>query len=567
VTHLGYIFNPFQEKLMSVYELRSLNLPKLTGAGLQAFTALVENPLTRHLLLGGLLENGGIPKLRNRVFDEAPLFYPLVQPQADQAEPVAFQPGPPPQSFPYRTARDYTTAYRSGSLTPLEVAERVLAAIEASEQGETPLRAFIAVQRENVLTQARDAAARYAARAPLGPLDGVPVAVKDEVDMLPYPTTVGTCFLGKQPAARDATVVARLRAAGALLVGKTNMHEIGINPNGANANHGTVRNPYNDPCDPGGSSSGSAAAVAAGLVPLAVGADGGGSVRIPAALCGIVGLKPTFGRLSEAGAAPLCWSVAHLGPLAASVEDAALGYALMAGPDPLEPNSQLQPPVTLEGWNRADLHGLRLGIYSDWFNHASADMVQACSAMLAQFKEAGAEVHEITIPELDEMRIAHAITILSEMAICMKTFQQQRSQHGAAVRLSLVLGDTFTASDYLQAQRMRMRAMSIFNEVYRQVDVIISPTTALAAQPIPAGGAAAGWSDLGTDTEMMRFVFPGNLLGLPAISFPVGYDGRGMPLGMQAMGRHWQEHLLLRLAFTAEKTLLRRLPKRYYPLF
>ena len=553
---------------MSVYELHALNLPKLTGFGLQAFTAAVENPLTRQLLLGSLVENGGIPKLRRRVLDEAPLFTPLVQPQTNlKDEPVPFQPGPPPESFPFRTARDYTAAYRSGALSPLEVAVKVLAAIEASEQGDVPLRTFIAIQRENVLSQARAATARYAAGAPLGPLDGVPVAVKDEVDMLPYATTVGTRFLGQQPAARDATVVARLRAAGALLVGKTNMHEIGINPNGANANHGTVRNPYNDQCDSGGSSSGSSAAVAAGLVPLAVGADGGGSIRIPAALCGIVGLKPTFGRLSESGAAPLCWTVAHLGPLAASVEDTALGYALMAGPDPLEPNSMHQPPVTLAGWNQADLHGLRLGIYPDWFNHASTDMVQACSAMLAQFKAAGAEVHEITIPELDEMRIAHAITILSEMAICMKVYQQQRQQHGAAVRLSLVLGDTFTSSDYLQAQRMRARAMSIFNEVYTKVDVIMSPATALAAQPIPAGGAKAGWSDLGTDTEMMRFVFPGNLLGHPAISFPVGYDGRGLPLGMQAMGRHWQEHVLLRLAYTAEKTVQRHIPQRYYPVF
>jgi len=130
-----------------------------------------------------------------------------------------------------------------------------------------------------------------------------------------------------------------------------------------------------------------------------------------------------------------------------------------------------------------------------------------------------------------------------------------------------VLGDTFTSSDYLQAQRMRARAMSIFNEVYNKVDVIMSPATALAAQPIPAGGAKAGWSDLGTDTEMMRFVFPGNLLGHPAISFPVGYDRRGLPLGMQAMGRHWQEHVLLRLAYTAEKTVQRHTPQRYYPVF
>ena len=552
---------------MPTYDLHSLKLPKLTGAGLKAFAAAVENPLTRPLLMGNLLENGGIPKLRQVALTETPTFLPLVQSQAgDPAEMGPFTPGAAPNGFPFRTARDFTAAYRSGALSPLDTAERVLAAIEASEQGSAPLRAFIAVQREDVLKQGRASAERYASGKTLGPLDGVPVAVKDEVDMLPYPTTVGTRFLGQQPAAHDATVVARLRAAGALLVGKTNMHEIGINPNGANANHGAVRNPYHDQCDPGGSSSGSSAAVAAGLVPLAVGADGGGSIRIPAALCGIVGLKPTFGRLSEAGAAPLCWSVAHLGPLAAGVEDAALGYAVMAGPDPSEPNSLAQPPVTLAGWNRPDLHGVRLGVYRDWFNHASPEVVAACNAMLKKLQSAGAELREIVIPELDELRVAHAITILSEMAMCMKTYQSQRKEHGAAVRLSLVLGDTFKATDYLQAQRMRTRGLSIFDAVYREVDVILSPATAMAAQPIPAGGAIDGWSDLGTDTEMMRYVFPGNMLGLPAIAFPVGYDGRGLPLGMQAMGRHWQEHLLLRVAYCAEQVIVRHTPGRYYPI-
>ena len=170
---------------------------------------------------------------------------------------------------------------------------------------------MIAVNRDDVMKQAREATQRIKAGKPLSIFDGVPVAVKDELDMVPYPTTVGTSFLGKSPAKEDATVVARMRAAGALLVGKTNMHEIGINVTGLNPHHGTTRNPYNTDHFTGGSSSGSATAVAAGLVPVAIGADGGGSIRIPASFCGVFGLKPTFGRVSEHGAAPLCWSVAH----------------------------------------------------------------------------------------------------------------------------------------------------------------------------------------------------------------------------------------------------------------
>jgi len=559
---------------MTQYDLRSLKLPKLAGMGLKLFTAAVENPTSRALLIGSLLENGGIPKLRQKTLEEPPTLYPLVQPEPpSQVEPVELMPGgnsfleTGPQDLPYRTARDYALAYRRGELSPLEAAEQVLAAIEAARQGDLPVNAFVAVNREDVLDQAKAAAERIRAGRPLGPLDGVPVAIKDELDLVPYPTRVGTCILGQSPAREDSTVAARLRAAGALLVGKTNMHEIGINPNGFNAHFGTVRNPHNPECDTGGSSSGSAAAVSAGIVPIAIGADGGGSIRIPAALCGVVGIKSTFGRVSELGAAPLGWSVAHLGPLAASVEDAALAYSVVAGPDPRDPNTLIQPPVTLAGWNRTDLRGVRLGVYPAWFEHAAPGIVQACSKMVKELEHAGAEVCEISIPELDEMRIAHAITILSEMVNAMKPYRSLRKQHGLDVRLSLMLGEVFSAEDYVQAQRMRTRALAIFREVFRQVDVIVSPATALTAQPIPAGGLPDGWSDLATETEMMRYVFPGNLTGLPAISFPAGYDERGLPVGMQAMGRHWEEHLLLRVAYTAEQSLDRRLPQRFYRIF
>ncbi len=553
---------------MAAYELHSLNLPRLTGLALTAFTTAVENPLSRGLLLPGLLENGGIPRLRRMVLDEPPTYYALVPPDGSSPGEVAgFTPGLPPTGFPYRTASDYSAAYRQGSLSPLEAAQRVLAAIEASEKGDTPLRTFIAVKPEDLLAQARAAGERIAAGRALGPLDGVPVAIKDEIDMLPYPTTGGTRFLGAAPAAQDSTVVSRLRSAGALLVGKANMHEIGINPNGFNLHYGAVRNPYDTTCDPGGSSSGPSAAVAAGLVPLAIGADGGGSIRIPAALCGVVGLMSTFGRVSEFGAMPLDWSVGHLGPLAASVEDTALAYALIAGPDPLDPNTHLQPPVTLAGWNRPDLKGVRLGIYRDWFEHASPDVVQVCQAMVGQLEKAGAEVRQVSIPWLDETRVAHAATILSEIAAGMKKYRAQFGQLGPAVRLTLVLGESLTAMDYLQAQRLRTRAIATFDEVLHQVDAIITPGTALPPQPILPGGLVNGWSDLSTDTEMMRFIFPPNLTGHPAITFPAGYTEGGLPIAMQAIGRRWDEALLLRVAYNAEQAVQRRTPGRFYQVF
>lgn len=550
---------------MSSYDLRSLNLPKLTGGMLKLFTSAVEAQLTNGLLMPGLLENGGIPKLRQMELSEPPTFLPLIQPQVmDRAVDFKADRSNSPEGFPLKTIMDYSTAYQQGSITPLEVAEKVLESIERTREPGTDLRLFIAVYKENVLEQARASMERYKRKKPLSLLDGVPIAVKDEIDMLPYPTTVGTRFLGKEPARQDSTVAARLRAAGALLVGKTNMHEIGINPNGYNDAYGAVKNPYDLSCDTGGSSSGSAACVAAGIVPAAIGADGGGSIRIPASLCGVVGLKSTFGRVSEFGAAPLCWSVAHLGPLSASVEDTALIYSIIAGKDPLDPNTAAQPSITLKDWNKPDLKGLTAGIFKDWFEHADPQVVKTNYDLVEQLKERGLQVKEIDIPDLDGMRISHSITILSEMALCMHPYQDHKKEMGAPVRLNLVIGEGLTSMDYIQAQRMRTRALNYFQKVFESVDFILTPATAWAAQPRLKGSDQAGWTDLSLDIEMMRFVIPGNLLGYPSISFPAGYDSRGLPIGMQAIGRHWQENLLLRIAYNAERVVKRVLPKNYF---
>jgi Asp-tRNA(Asn)/Glu-tRNA(Gln) amidotransferase A subunit family amidase len=551
---------------MPSYNLKSLKLPKLTGNMLSVFANLVETRFGQMLLLNSLLENGGIPKLRALNVDEPPTFYPALRPASDHPISVDIsEPVPGDWHSPYPSSLDYSLKYQQGEISPVEIAEQLLRNIKSSEEGEQPMRIFIALDRDDLIGQAQKVEERIKTGKRICPIDGVPVAIKDEIDMLPYPTTVGTAFLGKQSANEDSTVVARLRAAGALLVGKTNMHEIGIAPNGMNVHHGTVRNPFDLNCDPGGSSSGSAAAVSAGLVPIALGADGGGSIRIPASLCGVVGLKPTFGRVSEFGAAPLCWSVAHLGPLTACVYDAALTYSIIAGPDLKDPNSLIQPPVTLNGWNTPDLEGIRFGVYPEWNEHADQDVVFVFNDMLNELVKRGATLSEIEIPELDEIRIAHAVTILSEMAMCMRVYKSQRKEMAEAVRLSLVLGEVMTSSDYIQAQRYRTRAMAAFDTVFQEIDVILTPGTAKTAQPFPLADPSAGWSDLSIDTEYMRYVYPGNLTGLPAISFPAGYDTRGLPVGMQAISRHWQEHLLFRVAYNAEQLMERRIPTNFYP--
>ncbi len=554
---------------MSTYDLKSVKLPRLTGRGLRLFARALANPVTRGGLINRLLQDGGIFRLREMRLSEVPVMRPLVagetaaSPQPINLDEIANR---TTKTTPFTTVRDYAEAYRAGTISPEQVAERVLTAIEKSDEGERPLRAFIAVNREDVLWQAREATARIRAGEALSVLDGVPVAVKDEVDMVPYPTTVGTRFLGQAAATADSTVVARLRAAGALLLGKTNMYEIGINPEGANVHHGTVRNPYNLDHDSGGSSSGSAVAIAAGFCPLAVGADGGGSIRIPAAHCGIVGLKPTYGRVSEFGAAPLDWSVAHLGPMGATVGDVALGYAVMAGRDELDAHTWGQTAVSLADWQEGDLSGLRLGVFRDWFTHATAEIVGVCETMLGHLVKAGAQVREIEIPELEAMRVAHAVTILAEMATAMGAYPDNWEAFAPATRINLTIGQVVTARDYVQAQRLRARAMAIFSQVYQDVDVVVTPGTAVTAPPIPSGGVPGGWSDLSTVTEVMRFVIPGNLVGLPAMTLPVGYDSQGLPISMQVMGRHWQEHLLFRVAAVLDRVVERKRPGLFYKI-
>lgn len=552
------------------YDLKSVKMPYLSGAALKAFVRALESPLG-NLLIPNLLQSAGINGLRQRQVDEDPTNFPIhfrgapasqagAVPEAEW--PRASNPGP---GFHFTSAWDYANAYRSAAASPEEVARKVLDAIAASDAQNPPLRAMISVQAEDVLRQARESARRYQEGNPLSPLDGVPVAVKDELDMRPHPTTVGTAFLGRAPASRDSTVVARLRAAGALLIGKANMHEIGIGVTGLNPHHGTPRNPYNPAHYTGGSSSGSAAAVAAGLCPLAIGADGGGSIRIPSAFCGLVGLKATYGRISEFGAFPLDWSVAHIGPIAASAADAALGYALIAGPDPQDTNSLHQPPPRLDGWDDTDISGLRIGLFWPWFRHASAEVVAACEAMLEGFQGLGAHLREIVIPDLDAGRVAHVITIAGEMAQAMEGYHaEHHHQHGLDVRTNLTLARAFTLRDYVKAQRMRTRLMNHFKQAFEHVDVIVTPMTGIAAPPIPASALPNGDSDLTTLADIMRFSTPANLTGLPAICFPARYTQNGLPVGLQAIGRPWDEVTLLRLALTAEGLLERQSPQVHY---
>lgn len=564
------------------YELKPVRAPKLRGLALRVVASLMESALFRPFLLRKLLRTTGVAAFRTRTPQEAPTTYPLVRPpeppdetmpqreRVKLAESVATQeqgPAPTPARFRFPSITDYARAYRDRGISPEEVGRRVIAAIESSNRAEPPLRAIIKCDAEDIQRQAAESSKRLAQGKPRSILEGVPVAIKDELDMPPYTTHVGTRFLGREIASEDATPVSRLRSAGALLVGKSNMYEIGISPTGNNPIHGFARNPHNVNHDAGGSSGGSGAAVGSGMVPLALGADGGGSIRVPAAHCGIVGLKPTFGRVSEFGAAPLCWSVAHVGPMGASALDAAIGYAVCAGGDAKDPMSLQQPAVELPDFHNHDLSGVTLGVYRPWFEDAAPEIVECCNATLRLLTAAGARVREVTVEGLEATRVGHAITILTEMAAAMQPhYAEHRKDFGHPTRVNLALARQFTSTDYVLAQRVRTESLREWERVFSEVDAVMTPTTACASPFLDPRTVRYGEADMGLQTELMRYVVCANFCGLPAISFPAGCTGEGLPVGIQAIAQHWDEALLLRLANVADHEIEGRRPAVCYDI-
>jgi Asp-tRNA(Asn)/Glu-tRNA(Gln) amidotransferase A subunit family amidase len=539
---------------------------------------LIRTPVLGPLVLAWLRRDAGVNRLREIALAEPPTFLPRhasedpgippLDPFDPHDSPYSDRPADPPlpPGFCFPSVASYAAAYRDGRATPESVAASFVRQWRASDAGPRPLRAFIEVREDDLLTQAAASTARWRAGRALGPWDGVPVAVKDEFRVAGCALTVGTRVLAGPPATADATIVARMRAAGALIIGRANMHELGLDVTGLNPHYGVARNPYADDHHSGGSSSGPAIAVAAGLVPVALGADGGGSIRIPSALCGMVGIKPTFGRVSEHGAATLIWSVAYAGPIAATAADCAAAYALIAGDDPADPASRGHPSVAIDVAVPRSLRGLRVGVFRPWFEHATPDVVARNAALLDEFRRAGAEIVDVAIPELDLQRVAHVAILTGEMAAAMSpVFPSRRAEFGLDVQVSLALAGSFSAAELVNAARVRTRAMAGWRAALRDVHVIATPATGRTAPPISPASVPRGGSNLAMTTEVMRFAFPPNLTGHPAIAFPSGYDRTGLPVGMQVIGRPWSERLLFRIASFAEQVVERRVPQRWHP--
>ncbi|HEX2500047.1 MAG TPA: amidase [Methylomirabilota bacterium] len=442
---------------------------------------------------------------------------------------------------------------RAREISPVEVTEACLARIETLGPR---LRAFVHLDAEAALRTARIREAEVKAGRSLGPLHGVPLAHKDLFVWGGRAASCGTAFPEYFRAEHDATAVARLEAAGAITLGRLNLSELALGPFGDNAHHGDVETPWRPGHCAGGSSSGSGAAVAAGLVYGALGTDTGGSIRLPAACCGVVGLKPTYGRVSRAGAMPLSWSLDHVGPLARTVRDAAILLGVIAGPDGRDATSRARPVQNYGAALDEAIAGLRIGVPDRFFGEGLDGEVEAAvRAAIEALRGLGARVVDCPLPDPVLLNdLANVIARCESAAVHARVLRESPHALQPAVRERLEVGLHVSAHDYLQATRLRSRATRTFvNDVFARVDLLAAPTI---PEPAPAWAAVKEGSPDEIVRRMGRFsrlTRPFNALGLPALSVPCGFATDGQPVGLQLIGRPFDEATLFRAGHAYEQ--------------
>lgn len=428
-------------------------------------------------------------------------------------------------------------AIKRRELSPVELVDELLARIERLDPR---LNAYILVRGEEVRSEAR--AAERAARTSGGPpLLGVPVAVKDNIDVAGTPTTAGE-LRGDRVAREDAEVVRRLRAAGAIILGKLNLHPLAFGATGLNDAFGPARNPWDLDRTPGGSSSGVGAAVSAGLAYAAVGTDSGGSVRMPSALCGLTGLRPTLGRVSMRGIVPLSWTFDTVGPLARSAEDAELLFCATAGYDPNDPRSSDVPPPEPEP---EGVEGLRIGLLGGWFLDDTEPGIANLVAQAALRLEAlGARVREVELAHAGSIRERmNEIIQADAAAVHAERLAQEPETIASDVRARLQTGAALPGSVYAAALQEQRRFRRRLQVLFGDVDVLVSATTPIAAPRL------AACADADTGRTLTRLVYPFSFACTPSVSVPCGFADR-LPVGMQLVSRDFAEPLLLRVART-----------------
>ena len=442
----------------------------------------------------------------------------------------------------YATAADLSEQIARRTLSPVELVTTLLGRIERYND---LLHSYITVCAETALQDARAAEREIAAGRRRGPLHGLPIAHKDIVFTAGVRTTCHSRTLLEFVPDADATVVRRLREAGMILLGKTNTNEFAT---GSTEVFGVPRNPWDTSRHTSGSSGGSGNAVAAGLAIAATGSDTGGSIRGPAAFCGIVGLKPTYGRVSRHGVFPLSPSLDHVGPMTRTVRDCALLLQAMAGPDPDDPTASQRAAPDYTAEIGTGIRGLTLGVPAQFFfDRLDPEVDRLVRAALTQFEELGARLEPVDLPRAADTNAAGRILIAVEaFGVHAPRMRRQWAEYGRRARQRIAAGVGYTAAEYQQAAQIRALWHRDLSRVLQRVDAIVTP-----AMPCPAltleEEAAGAPPDLG------RFLLPFNLTGHPALGIPCGFAAGGLPAGMQLIGKAFDEHMLFRIGHAYER--------------
>jgi aspartyl-tRNA(Asn)/glutamyl-tRNA(Gln) amidotransferase subunit A len=444
-------------------------------------------------------------------------------------------------------------ALRAGKISSVDLVKGFLAKID---EFNPRLNAFVTVTKEVAMDQARAADAELAKGMDRGPLHGIPYALKDNFSTKGIRTTCGSKFFENHVPDFDSAVTEKMAEAGAVLIGKTGLHELAYGITSDNPHFGAIRNPCDPERIPGGSSGGSAVAVATGMAPMAMGTDTGGSIRIPAAFCGTVGLKPTSGRVSRYGVMPLDFSLDHMGPLTMTVRDAALTMEVLAGYDSRDDTSSRTLPGRYLPAAKPTIAGWKIGRPENFFTErVQPEIMAAYEHSLAVAKSLGAEIVPVRMPDIAAINVVGRLILMSEASALMEPYMDQRESFGVDVLALLDQGRLLAATDYVNAQRMRRVMQKEFAKVWSQIDVLFTPTAAVI--PPKIGQTSVEIEGVAEDTRMAstRFVRPFNVLGLPALSLPCGKGELGMPAGLQIVGKAFDEAKILEAGACLEAAL------------
>lgn len=436
-------------------------------------------------------------------------------------------------------------------VSPVEVTQALLD--HARELNET-VNAYISFRDESALAEAKQAENEIAAGQYRGPLHGIPMAIKDNIYIGGEVTTMASKIHGEFVSKDDSSVVVKLREAGAVLTGKLNMHEYAWGIDNNSPHFGPVHNPWDLNKVPGGSSGGSGAAVASDMTFTTLGTDTAGSIRIPSAACGLVGLKPTHGRVAKYGCYPLAWSLDHIGPMSKSVADAAVTLQAIAGFDPRDPTAVDVPVDDYVSSLGGDPSGLVIGVEEDYFfRDVHSPIEKLVRQQIEELVSRGAKLKQVRIPSLAYSEWAELATSLSEAsAIHHRDLVERPDDFGSDIRFLFELGELFSSVDYLQAQQARRQIKQEFEAALQEVDVIIAPTLPVLPPDIGSSVANLNGTDVDLIDHFIRFTGPSNLTGLPALSLPVGLED-GLPVGLQIIGRAFDESTVLRVGSHIEE--------------